>query len=132
MLAINKPIVGAKQVQAQVLETTGLTVVPSLTRQVMRKDLCMGYRRAKIVTIQNNSERCLVQRQQFALILLPLLESGKRIINVDESWLNQSRFVRKLWVPSDAAATYTDKQVAPRISLLVALDSDGRMWTSLT
>ena len=60
MLAINKPIVGAKQVQAQVLETTGLTVVPSLTRHVMRKDLCMGYRRAKIVTVQSNSERCLV------------------------------------------------------------------------
>ena len=92
----------------------------------------MGYRKAKIVTIQGNSERCLVQRQQFALRLLPLIESGKRVINVDESWLNQSKFVRRLWVPSDAAATYTDKQVAPRISLLMALDTDGRLYTSLT
>ena len=69
----------------------------------------MGYRMARTMTIQANSERCLVQRQQYALKILPLLESGRRVINVDESWLNQTRFVRKLWVPTDSAATYTDK-----------------------
>ena len=26
----------------------------------------------------------------------------------------------------------TDKQVAPRISLLLALDTDGKMWSALT
>ena len=62
MLSTNKPIVGASQVQAQVLHVTGLNVGCDLARQVMRKDLCMGYRRAKTVTIQSNSERCLVQR----------------------------------------------------------------------
>ena len=91
----------------------------------------MGYRLAKTVTIQANSERCLVLRQQYALKLLPLLESGRRIINVDESWLNQTRFVRKIWVPADGAATYTDKHVSPRISLLAALDTDGKIWFSL-
>ena len=101
-------------------------------RQVFRKDLCMGYRQAKTVPIQGNSERCLVLRQQYALRLLPLLESGKRIINVDESWINQTRFLRRMWVPSDAAGSITDKQVAPRISLLVALDTDGKMWCALT
>ena len=40
--------------------------------------------------------------------------------------------MRKLWVPTDAAATYTDKQVAPRISLIAALDTDGKMWCALT
>ena len=92
----------------------------------------MGYRLAKTVPIQGNSERCLVLRQQYALRLLPLLESGKRIINVDESWINQTRFLRRMWVPSDAAGSITDKQVAPRISLLVALDTDGKMWCALT
>ena len=76
---------------------------------------------AKTVTIQANSELCLVLRQQYALRMLPLLESGRRIINVDESWLNQTRFIRKIWVPTDAAATISDKQVQPRISLLAAL-----------
>ena len=64
--------------------------------------------------------------------MLPLLESGRRIINVDESWLNQTRYQRRLWVPSDAPGSFTDKQVQPRISLLVALDTEGRMWSALT
>ena len=92
----------------------------------------MGYRMARPVTIQANSERCLVLRQQYALKMLPLLESGRRIINVDESWLNSTRFIRKLWVPTDAAATYTDKQVQPRISLIAALDTEGRIYCALT
>ena len=40
--------------------------------------------------------------------------------------------MRRLWAPADAAATVTDKQVSPRISLLVALDTDGRIWCALT
>ena len=88
---------------------TDLEVGKPQVRQVLRKDLHMGYRMVRTVTVQANSERCLVLRQQYALRMLPLLESGRRIINVDESWLNQTRFIRRLWVPSDAAATFTDK-----------------------
>ena len=98
----------------------------------MRKDLNMGYRMAKKVPIQSNLERTLVLRQQYSITMLPLLEQRKRVINVDESWLNSTRFLRRMWAPSDAAATFTDKQVAPRISLLLALDTDGRMWFALT
>ena len=54
------------------------------------------------------------------------------MINVDESWLNQTRFLRRIWAPTDAAGTFTDKQVAPRISLIAALDTEGKIWFSLT
>ena len=64
--------------------------------------------------------------------ILPLLEARRRIINVDESWLNGTRFIRRMWVPSNGAGTFTDKQVAPRISLISALDTDGNIWFSLT
>ena len=64
--------------------------------------------------------------------MLPLLEGPKRIINVDESWLNQTRFLRRIWAPTDAAGTFTDKQVTPRISLIAALDTDGNLWYALT
>ena len=64
--------------------------------------------------------------------MLPLLESGRRIINVDESWLNGTRFLRKMWVPADAPSTISDKQVQPRISLIAALDTDGRLYCALT
>ena len=99
----------------------------------------LGYRLAKTVPIQSNSERCLVLRQQYALLMLPLLESScfskqpaRRIINVDESWLNGTRFLRRVWVPTDAPATVSDKQVVPRISLIAAIDTDGRLWCALT
>ena len=92
----------------------------------------MGYRRTNVVPIQSNLPRCLVLRQQFALRMIPLLESGRRIINVDESWLNSTRFVSRSLIPTDSPGTYTDKQVQPRISLIVALDTDGRLWCALT
>ena len=71
-------------------------------------------------------------RQQYSLRILPLLEAGKRIINVDESWLNQTRHLRRTWVPSGAPSTFREKQVAPRVSLILVLDTDGRLWFSLT
>ena len=92
----------------------------------------MGYRMAKTVPIQSNLERSLVLRQQYSPRILPLLEAGKRIINVDESWLNQTRHLRRTWVPSGAPSTFREKQVAPRVSLILALDTDGRLWFSLT
>ena len=64
--------------------------------------------------------------------MLPLLEGGRRVINVDESWLNGTRFLRRIWAPADAPATVTDKQVQPRISLIAALDTEGRLYCALT
>ena len=116
MLAINRPITSAKLVCDAVKGNLDLEVDDRLVREVMRKDMRLGYRQVKTVPIQSNSERCLVLRQQYALRMLPLLESGcftrqpaRRIINVDESWLNGMRFLRRMWAPSDAAATVNDK-----------------------
>ena len=139
MLEVNRPITSAKVVTDAVKKNLSLDVDDNLVREVMRKDMRLGYRQAKTVPIQSNSERCLVLRQQYALRMLPLLESGcfskqpaRRIINVDESWLNGTRFLRRLWVPTDAAATVNDKQVVPRISLIAAIDTEGRLWCALT
>ena len=92
----------------------------------------MGWRQARTVPIQGNSERRLVLSQQYAMQILPLLESKRRIINVDESWLNQTRWCRRLWVPPDAPCTVTDKTVNPRLSVIAALDTEGNVWCSLT
>jgi len=115
-----------------VAEQRGLEVSTKLVRVVFRQDLQMGYRQAKNVPVQCNIERNLVLRQQYSMKLLPQLEAGKRIINVDESWLNQTRFLRRTWVPSGAPSTFREKQVAPRISRLLAVDTEGQMWFSLT
>ena len=93
----------------------------------------MGYLQASTIPVQANSERCLVLRQQYALKILPMLEKSNshRIINVDESWLNQTRFVCRLWVPTDAADSVSDKQVQLRISQIIALDTEDKMWCAL-
>ena len=132
MLKANKPIFRAQQVQVKVQKELELEVGLRFVQKVMRKDLSMGYRLAKSVPIQCNLERCLVLRQQYALQMLPRLEKKMRIINVDESWLNSTHFLRRVWAPSYATCSYPDKQVAPRISLILALDTEGKLWCALT
>ena len=87
---------------------------------------------AKKIPVQCNSERCLVLRQQYALKMLGLMAKGKRIVNVDESWINEANYPRRLWCPGKSTATVTMKTVTPRLSLIAALDTDGRAWFSLT
>ena len=101
-------------------------------RTVLKKELGIGYRTARQVPIQANSERCLVLRQQYSLKMLALLEEGTRIINIDESWLNDTNFTRKIWCPADAPATITQRAVTPRLTLIAALDTEGRLYFTLT
>ena len=61
-LETNKPITRAQLVQAKVMKDHDYEVSLKLVRNVMRKDLSMGYRLAKNVPIQGNTERCLVLR----------------------------------------------------------------------
>ncbi len=130
MLEGSVPIQKADMIVLRVNEHTDLEVRHEEVRSVLRNDLGLGYRIAKKVPIQSNSERCLVLRQQYALAMLGLLEQGKRIINVDESWLNESSFLRKIWCPGYSPATVTTHAVNPRISLIAAVDTDGRIWYS--
>ena len=63
--------------------------------------------------------------------MIKLLQSGKRVINVDESWVNQTQYHRRMWAPSDSPASATARLIAPRLSLIAALDSDGRVFFAL-
>ena len=60
MLGKNKPIVSSGQIQKIVKDQEGLEVDRKLVCRVMRKDMGLGYRLAKTVPVQSNSERCLV------------------------------------------------------------------------
>ena len=43
--------------------------------------------------------------------MFELLGEGKHIINVDESWINETNFTRKMWTPSNSTGTLTSKIV---------------------
>ena len=64
--------------------------------------------------------------------MLELLGEGKHIINVDESWINETNFTRKMWAPYGSTGTLTSQIVAPRLVLIAALDTDGIVYLSLT
>ena len=57
----------------------------------------MSYLKCKKLNTQANSDRALVLRQQYALVMMGLLSDGKRIINIDETWLNETNFTRRTW-----------------------------------
>ena len=63
--------------------------------------------------------------------MLEILMNGKRVINVDESWLSETNFNRRMWCPTNAPCTITDKIINPRLSLIAALDTDGNVYFSL-
>jgi len=64
--------------------------------------------------------------------MLELLHSGRRVINVDESWIHATNYTRMMWRPPSAPGTMISKSVAPRLALLCALDTKGQIYYSLS
>ena len=63
--------------------------------------------------------------------MLDFLKSGNRIINIDETWLNESNFVRKTWCHKNTTNSVTIKPISPSLSMIAALDNEGRIYFSL-
>ena len=59
----------------------------------------MSYRKITHTAYLANTDRSLVLRQKFAMVMLPLLASGKRIINLDESSVPFLDFRHHKWGP---------------------------------
>ena len=64
--------------------------------------------------------------------MVELLLQCKRVINIDESWINSGNYHRKIWAPTAAPASATSKMIQPRLSLIAALDTNGAIFFSLT
>ena len=57
--------------------------------------------------------------------MLELLKQQKRIINIDETWISESSFIRRTWAPRDGRGNITLNAVTPRLSMIAAIDTDG-------
>ena len=64
--------------------------------------------------------------------MMYLLKQDKRIINLDETWISESSYVRKTWAKRDGRGNTILNAVTPRVSMIAALDTDGRVWFSLS
>ena len=94
---------------------------------VIKKDMGMRYRKINAISVHTNSNKNLVLRQQFALKLITLMHQGKRILNVDQSWLVMTDFRRRKWRPRESNNFVTKAQVTTRISLFLALDTEEQV-----
>ena len=64
--------------------------------------------------------------------MIQLLKENKRIINIDESWIAEIDYSRKMWCPSKAPCTVSEKNLGIRHYFIAALDSDCHVYFALT
>ena len=55
----------------------------------------------------------------------------KTILNIDETWLGMSDFRRMKWQPPNSKNSVSALSMAPRVSMIVAVDTDGEVFFSL-
>ena len=75
LLQASVPIKASREVVQKVYEETGFEVKPEQVKAVLKDELGLSYRMAKKISIQCNTERCLVLRQQYAMAMIPLLKA---------------------------------------------------------
>ena len=92
----------------------------------------MKYSRIKSMSMQQNSDKNRLLRQQWALAYLGILKNKKVIINIDESWLDNMDYRRMKWCIRGSSNSVARKAVQPRISMIMALDTLGNLYASLT
>jgi len=64
--------------------------------------------------------------------MLALLQTKTRILNVDETWIDSTNYTHQMWCPSYGAGTIANHAVSPRLSMIAALDTEGKVYFSLS
>ena len=71
-------------------------------------------------------------RMLYAKKMLALLDEGKRVINIDETWLPSLDFRNMKWRRHGDGNSVSSKDLSPKVNMIAALDTDGRIYLSLT
>ena len=93
-------------------ERTSFKVECHKVRKIIKHDLKLSFRKVRRLPWHANSERALVLRQRYALQMIELLKKGKRIINLDESWLSDQKYSNRMWCSTTGPATVPDKGIS--------------------
>ena len=68
----------------------------------------------------------------YAKKMIELLDEGKRIINIDETWLPHLDFRSKKWCQRGEKNTVATKTLSHKVNMIAAIDTDGNLYLSLT
>ena len=64
--------------------------------------------------------------------MFSILISTNRIVNIDETWINETNFSRKAWLQTSSPGTEPLKPVSPSLSMIAALDTEGQVYFALS
>ena len=92
----------------------------------------MSYRKVLHTANLVNTDRSLVLRQKFAQKMLPILASQRRVINIDESSVPCLDFRHHKWAPRSEKNSMAHKDLAPKVNMIVAIDTTGKVYATLT
>ena len=101
MLEQKLPIWRASQVKDIVQRDNDLTVSDGYVAQVLRHHLKMRFRKVKRTPFAGNTDKSLALRHLCAKQIIKLMEAGKRLVNIDESWLSDTDLRRRKWREQD-------------------------------
>ena len=116
-------------VAALIKDETGETIKGHVVRRVM-KDMDLKYKKVHHIPLAGNKPRALILRQQWAKRFLQQ-PRGTIVIFIDETWVNQTDFRRAKWQPSGTNSSVPAFSMAPRVTMVVGVGSDGAVYLSL-
>ena len=64
--------------------------------------------------------------------MLEVYASGKRVINIDESWIPVADFNHRRWKRRGTGNSMLDKTLSQKVNIITAISSDGYVWIALT
>ena len=64
--------------------------------------------------------------------MLEVYDAGRRVINVDESWVPVADFHRRRWRRRGMGNSAPEKAFRQKVNIITAISSDGEVWIALT
>lgn len=124
-------ISSVRMVREHLKESLDMDVKDWVVKDIMRKELDLRYKQIKEISWQGNSDKNKILRQIFSENLLEVDFDRKTVLNVDETWLGTTDFRRFKWCSKGENNSSPTKQMQPRISMITALDTRGKVYMSL-
>ena len=127
-----RPILSVKDLRKEVEQLEGEEVSASNVNYALKEEARLRFRRLTHLAAATNSDRVLVLRQQYAVQMVKLLESGVRVVNIDESLLKKTSFQVKTWGNKHHSKYSLGSTLNPAISLIATIDTEGTVFFSVS
>ena len=109
-----------------------VAVKPAYVADVLKLRFGMKYCKIKRLAYLANSDRSLVVRHEFAKCMLKLLDEGKTIINVDETFLNTADLRYMKWRKRGEINSMRDRTIDPLLKVFAGVSNHGKVYMALS